>query len=344
MAHRQTAPDPLHSAAKDGNPKTILEILNNGTHLNTRSKSNWTALQVAAAHNKLGAVETLLNRGAKIELTKENDLTALHLSAANGHVEIVKFLLRNGADMRLKTLDNGFHCLHLAAQSGRNSVVELLVQHTDNIMDRGHQGHTALHCAVFGGHAECVCLLARAGASVEAGFGAGDETPLMGAVISDNSAMIWTLLHLGVNVDAVQRDGRTAVHLAAYLGKVDAVEILMTRGALLDTMDNHGYNVLRFSLERKHLEVALALLRNRIKVRTSSTPHSDTALHLAAGKGYLEVAQQLISRSADLHACDADGDTPLQWAVEAGHDKMAKCLLRHGADVNKQNSKLEKPF
>lgn len=62
------------------------------------------------------------------------------------------------------------------------------------------------------------------------------------------------------------------------------------------------------------------------------------ALHWAARKGYLEIAQILLAAGSDVNAKDRDGWTPLhvvamtEGLVEA--DKIAEILLQAGADVN----------
>lgn len=331
--------DVLHSAAKDGQTERMLQLLNNGIDADVRSTSNWTALQVASAHNKCEAVEVLLSHGAKVDLTKDNGLTALHLAAANGNREIVRTLLEHGANLKLESLNEKFTALHLAALRGQVSVLELLIEHTEDIEAGAHYGMTALHCASREGHDLCVSLLAQAGANIDTRAEPEYETPLMTAAAFDHTTTIWTLLSHGADIDAVQRSGRTAVQVAAYFGNLDATRTLIDKGAYLDVMDNDGYTALRCSLEWKHPEVAMALLQNRVRISTLYGPHSDTALHLAVRHEYLEVAEQLISKGADLHACDIDGDPPLQWAVQKGYEKMVKCLLRHGAEVNKRNQK-----
>ena len=334
-----TPANDVHSAARNGQTEVILDLLDKGADIDSRSASNWTALQVAAAHDESEAVDSLLSHGAKIDLAKDNDLTALHLAAANGHFEIVKALLRPGADPRLKTLKENFTALHLAAVRGQEPVVEFLLEHTEDLEARAHYGMTALHCASREGHDICVSLLAQAGANVNTRAEPEDDTPLISAATSGNPSTILTLLHHGAEMDAVQRSGRTAVLAAAYFGDLDATRTLINEGASLDIMDSDGYTALRCAIQWGHPEVALALLQTRIRVNTSYTAHGDTALHMAVSRGYLEVAEQLMHQGADLHACDIDGDPPLQWAVEKGNEKMVKSLLRHGADVNKLNAK-----
>ena len=59
-----------------------------------------------------------------------------------------------------------------------------------------------------------------------------------------------------------------------------------------------------------------------------------TALHLAAGAGFLEVVSRLIERGADLNAPALGGQTPLWLAANAGKRDVVRALLEAGADPN----------
>jgi ankyrin repeat protein len=54
-------------------------------------------------------------------------------------------------------------------------------------------------------------------------------------------------------------------------------------------------------------------------------------LHWAATK---EIAELLISKSADVNAKANDGWTPLHWAADKGHKEIVELLIAAGADVN----------
>jgi hypothetical protein len=53
-----------------------------------------------------------------------------------------------------------------------------------------------------------------------------------------------------------------------------------------------------------------------------------TALHYAAGFGFVELAKAFIDRGADPDARDDDGKTPLQVAVETDHAEVAELLRK----------------
>jgi len=105
----------------------------------------------------------------------------------------------------------------------------------------------------------------------------------------------------GANLDAAQElhGGDTALHVAARLGHLAVVKVLLDAGATIDVRDCFG-----------------------------RTPLHD------AGKHYkLQVARELIRRGADIYARDADGETPLDRASQAS--RYGRCnpvegfLLEH---------------
>ena len=55
-------------------------------------------------------------------------------------------------------------------------------------------------------------------------------------------------------------------------------------------------------------------------------------LHIASAKGYIEIAELLIDRGADVNATTNTNKTPLFFASREGHAHMVAFLLSHGAD------------
>lgn len=65
--------------------------------------------------------------------------------------------------------------------------------------------------------------------------------------------------------------------------------------------------------------------------------HGESAIHIAAGFGRLEVIEILISHGANLGQLDNLGDSPITWAARQGHPDVIKFLVSQGVHLNQQN-------
>lgn len=89
-----------------------------------------------------------------------------------------------------------------------------------------------LHRAVIHGDIEAVSLLLAAGADIDA-TEYERLTPLMVAVLGQNSAMVRLLLEKGANIHLTTHEGESALSLAAFDGKrAEIVRILKSAGAV----------------------------------------------------------------------------------------------------------------
>ena len=66
----------------------------------------------------------------------------------------------------------------------------------------------------------------------------------MSAATTNSVETIKVLLDRGADIDARANDGKTALILAAFLGRSGAVEILLERGADVNAADNGGRTAL----------------------------------------------------------------------------------------------------
>ena len=59
-------------------------------------------------------------------------------------------------------------------------------------------------------------------------------------------------------------------------------------------------------------------------------------MHLAAYDGQKETAELLITAGADVNAKDANGRTPLDWAIAFEHSETADLLRKHGGKTGEE--------
>ncbi len=78
--------------------------------------------------------------------------------------------------------------------------------------------------------------------------------------------------------------------------------------------------------------MARVLLAAGATVDVVSGPTRGTALHQAARRGCVPVAEALLDYGATIDARDAKGETPLRRAVNCRQTEMIRLLVRQGAD------------
>lgn len=100
-----------------------------------------------------------------------------------------------------------------------------------------------------------------------------------------------------VKIDAVDKDGASALISAAATGRDGMVRLLIENNAKVDLRDNDGW----------------------------------TALMYAATGGHWSAVQELIDAKADLNAADKKGWTPLGMAIYQGRGAAAEHLIKAGA-------------
>jgi ankyrin repeat protein len=86
------------------------------------------------------------------------------------------------------------------------------------------------------------------------------------------------------------------------------------------------------------LEKVKALLKANPDLVNSKDSNGETPLHIAAAKGYKDVAELLLANKADVNAKDSTDETPLHDAATDGHKEVVKLLLANRADVNAKDN------
>ena len=123
--------------------------------------------------------------------------------------------------------------------------------------------------------------------------------------------------------------GQTLLHDAALVGEAELAAVLIRSGADPDAQEAEGHTPL---YRASTGDVARVLLAAGATVDIASGPTRGTALHQAARRGDVSVAQALLDHGATIDARDAKGQTPLRRAVNCRQLQIVRLLVRHGAD------------
>ncbi|CAF3254853.1 unnamed protein product, partial [Rotaria sp. Silwood2] len=305
-----------------------------------------TALYCAARACNLEAVYYLIEQGAEPDLAQRTGSTALHVSAFYGHPEMVRCLLECGADYRKKNSINStaesesydgdviqtFNDLKKIpfVQAAADQLdwfknnISNIKQHVD---EQYHlQRQTLLHCASKKGYIDLVR---------------------------------WLVEERSANLDIVDINLNSALHLAAYGGHKSVVEYLINRGAnplLLNkwcmTAEQEGFihgkpirNLFQLIREQNMFEMAAKGIDWWFEYyfgdKSPNTVNDNgiNLLYVACRHGQTSVAKWLLEKGANVNIklLKESESTPLHGAVYHGYVSTVDLLLNHGANINMKN-------
>lgn len=121
----------------------------------------------------------------------------------------------------------------------------------------------------------------------------------------------------------------TILHLATYAGHPGICTMLLNKGAAQEP-DSHGRTPLLIAAGRNQ-SVCQVLLENG--ATDLPDKNGTTALHVAAAGGYTGICDLLVEFEATDYSTDVKGMTPLDMAINNGHEETCEFLIHHGAPV-----------
>ena len=290
----------LLNATDLGRDDAIRSFLAQGAAVDARDDLGLSALVHAARENHLGSVRTLLDAGAKIE--NGGDSSALIWAALNGNEHVVQYLMERGADIT-STDEHGNTALFYAVRMGHLEAVETLVANGAKATDGENRDGDALFWAKKKGFDDIVEILERAARPDGlSGVNRNQNSNLLKAAEEGRNQEVQALLLMGVDVEALDEQGVTALMKASKNGHLETVHTLLDAGA------------------------------------STEDGRANSALVWAAWGGHLSVVELLLERGADIRAMDENGNTALFDAARMGHTEIVKTLLTHGASVSDSNN------
>jgi uncharacterized protein len=174
-------------------------------------------------------------------------------------------------------------------------------------------------------------VLLLVGLSAAATLGA-EPAALADAVEHRDKARVRQLLDSGVDVNAGQIDGTTALHWAAYHDDAETVALLVRASANVNAVNRYGVPPLALACTNRSGAIVKLLLEGGANPN-ATMKGGETVLMLAARAGHLEAVKALLARGARHDARERRGQTALMWAAAEGHAAIVRTLIDAGADI-----------
>jgi ankyrin repeat protein len=194
-----------------------------------------------------------------------------------------------------------------------------------------------LIAAAYRDDTDAVTDLINRGLDVNSVDPAGN-TLLHVAARSGNIKLMETLLKSNANPKVRNRVGDTAVMLAAYGGKMEAVDVLLAHGA---DLNNSGWTPLHYAVFAQQAEMVSHLLAKGALINARA-PNEQTALMLVAKNGDINIARILLKANPDIDLKDQYGETALSIAGKNNNGDIAR-LLENASKKAAQASETKLP-
>ena len=247
--------DSIWSAAAEGNLNAVKKYLAEGIDINAKGGSlKSTVLLSATLYDQVEMVECLIQNGADVNAKGEDGATALHAAAFLGQYQVAKILIQNGADVNARNNDGETVISGTMADWETTKFIAGILQLK---LDREK---------VETGRDQTASFLRQQGAKAEFADPTGNDIWTMAG--AGNVQAVKEHLAKGIDVDAKNKDGATALHIASLLGQYEIAELLIQRGADVNIKGNDGATALHAAVFLGQYREAKLLLENGVNANT----------------------------------------------------------------------------
>ncbi|MCB1157639.1 MAG: ankyrin repeat domain-containing protein [Leptospiraceae bacterium] len=354
--------------------KVIDLLLDNKMNLNETNQDRNSLLHLAVLNRDSKFIKYLLTKNIETNLKDRKGLSPLLLSITLREKEkipeITKILVEAGVNLNLGDLDSRT-ALHYAAKDGNEELVRYLLNSKAEPDSKDVYDRTPLHEASYTGFLGIVQSLVEKKASINA-KDINEKSPLILAAEyapeEDGLQVMNYLINKGAEINAADRNGRTAMHALSLRTHLKGMDLLIKRKSGVNQQDKQKRSPLFLVTENlsegaavqtatlllqsgakpdlsnteKNTALQVAVLRDfhqlvTLLLNSGANPNAldlnlSSALHLSRSH---EVTKLLLDKGAKADARDKDGITPLHYAVNKQAGEM---LLARGAKVDAKDS------
>jgi len=337
---------PLHRAASSGNTEIAQLLIAKDAHINAKDDNGLTPLDKAigrpnfidlirkhggkhgtihsaAGNGDIEQVREFLVAGTDVNVMTGSDTTPLDDAISSNHLEIADLLLKHGGKKGVEI------SICVAAKKGDIAALKQHITNGKDVNEKDSDVKTPLDWAenVYGDSPELKAAKKEI-AKILRKHG-GKHGTIHSAARNGDIEEVKEFLAAGTDVNAKDKDGWTALLMAASRGKKEIVKLLLAKGAKVNAKSNNGTTPLHMSSKA---EVAELLIANGADVN-ARTQKGSTPLHFSAQHAASHIVKLLIPNGADVNLKNGFGKTPLE---STRNPKIADLLRKHGGKTKKE--------
>lgn len=336
-------------------------------------------LSARYGHTEVGSL--LLRYGAKPQDKDCQGATSLHVAACHGHYGFIKWLIAQRKSLHINIRSkNQSTPLHSGAICKINEDIKPLIDMGASIYDTDQHGMTPLHYSVLNAFENIASVMFRTTTfdepygpsfttiwSLEGDVTVATDSRILRRTVPLNFQCL-KLLEITKSTDdsyinKMDKNGRTALHLAAQNGEEWCVIYLLRKGARTDLTDNGSktpidvatdfapkvlnpryrgkdscgidhFELLLALNQRNHNAIAEILLSREAFLTQKCDERQTYLLHRAFEKEQPVIAYRILSKGGSLSCKDAQGRTPLLVYLQNGGKWLDVVLKRFNVAIH----------
>ena len=310
--------------ASEGKLEELRPLLAGNYQLRARDERGRTLLHVAADSGQKEVLQHLLNLvHPSVDVRDDDGNTPLHLAVLNNHVEVADLLLASGANSMIQN-SRKILPFHLALRDGEpTDMIVVFCKYGVDHLAKGFRNYTSLHVIAAQNNLKALNILYEEAVSKQLD--------------------IKSILQL----QSVDRDGLTPIHLAARKGSYDVLDFMISKAIKhgLKPQEEFGRlsekdsTPLHFAVESNSLEILRILLKYGASPTTASGKQTPP-IHLACSQNKLSMVEVMVEQCGNeiLNCKNEQGQTPLHSSTSLMCGKeLVSFLLCKGSLLDVQD-------
>ncbi|RKR12127.1 ankyrin repeat protein [Maribacter vaceletii] len=389
--------------------KTIDYLLSQGNDVNKRTHDSRTYIFWTASRGYLDVVKFLVNKGSKLDLVDSHGYGIISFTAAAGqtNTEVYDYLIASGGDVKKEKDHHGNNSLLVAASRAKDlKLVDYFISKGLDINSTDDHGNGIFNYAAQGGNIDILKQLVDRGVSIKKnkitkenaiffaskgkastlalfeyleGLGlsanitttegvtplhnlAGStkdqeildyfvakgvnpnatnkegETALLKAAARNKLPIVTYFTEKTQNINLADKNGKTALTAAIQSNSAGVVSYLIAKGANIEALDAKGNNVAAYLFngrgKPRDFDAKVAALTKKGFDFKKLQGDDRSIWHLAVSKNNIGLLKKISAFGADINAKDKNGNSPLHYAaMKTENTDILKFLIANGADI-----------
>ncbi|KAJ5541151.1 hypothetical protein N7494_006227 [Penicillium frequentans] len=275
---------PLHSACRYSTVTIVGIVLQSGPDINVKAPDGWTPLHFAARYGEQEMVKSILERNPDVDSVTSDGLTPLHVAIRYGNRDVVHLILEKNTNIHAKDSE-GWTPLHTAARNSKPGVLSMILEKKPDINATDYDDWTALHLAVRYRNIEIVTKILDENPEIDASDNEG-FTALHKASrcrkAKDRAGIAELLLEKGAKF-LLTKEKKTPLHRASEVGCVAVVEVYLRHTDKFDinALEINGWTALHLASFKGFGKVVDALLNKGTSFDIKTGDDNQTSLVLS---------------------------------------------------------------